>query len=98
MGSAFAAFLACPASRKYNQSKQPVLYHPSRLPLPMNCMLAAGRDTVGSAGMKEGSPNNGENKAPLHRDDSTFGEYMAGLDSRSTSGAAIRRLNSSGTS
>ena len=60
-------------------------------------MLAAGRDTVGSAGVKEGSPN-GEKEAPLHRNDSTFGEYMAGLDSRSTSGAAIRRLNSSGTS
>ena len=69
-----------------------------RLPLPTKCMLAAGRDIVGSAGVKEGSPNNGENEAPMHRDDSTFGEYMAGLDSRSTSSAAIRRLNSSGIS
>ena len=68
------------------------------MPLPANCLLAVGRDTVGSAGVKEGSPNNGENEAPMHRDDSTFGEYMAGLDSRSTSSAAIRRLNSSGTS
>ena len=59
-------------------------------------MLAEGRETLGSAGVKEGSPNNGENEAPMHRDGSTFGEYMAGLDSRSSSGAAVRRLNSSG--
>jgi len=65
--------------------------------LPTNCMLAIGRDTLGTAGVKEGSRNNGENEPPLHRDDSTFGEYMAGLDGRSSSGAAIRRLNSSGT-
>ena len=59
--------------------------------------LPAGRDTLGSAGAKEGAPNAGEDAALLHRDDSTFGEYMAALDSRSSSGGGIRRLNSSGT-
>ncbi|DBA68760.1 hypothetical protein WJX79_008804 [Trebouxia sp. C0005] len=65
---------------------------------PHRLSRVTGRDTLGSAVMKEGTPNNGENEAPMHRDDSTFGEYMAGLDSRSSSGAAIRRLNSSGNS
>ncbi|KAL0022420.1 hypothetical protein WJX77_010601 [Trebouxia sp. C0004] len=65
---------------------------------PHRLSRVTGRDTVGSAGVKEGSPSNGETMAPMHRDDSTFGEYMAGLGSRSSSAAAIRRLNSSGNS
>ena len=51
---------------------------------------------LGSGGVKGGDPN-GESDGPLHRDDSTFGEYMAGLDGRSRSGNGVRRLNSSGT-
>lgn len=56
---------------------------------------ATGREMLGSEGVQEGDPN-GENEGPLHRDDSTFGEYMAALDSRSSSGNGFRRLNSSG--
>lgn len=44
-----------------------------------------------------GDDTRGESNGPLHRDDSTFGEYMAALDSRSSSGNGVRRLNSSGT-
>lgn len=50
---------------------------------------------LGSGGLKGGDPN-GESDGPLHRDDSTFGEYMAALDGRSSSGNGVRRLNSSG--
>lgn len=49
---------------------------------------------LGSTGDKEGDPN-GESDGPLHRDDSTFGEYMAGLDRRSSSGN-VRCLNRDG--
>lgn len=52
---------------------------------------------LGSGGLEGGDPN-GESNGPLHRDDSTFGEYMAALDGRSSSGNGVRRLNSSGTS
>lgn len=51
---------------------------------------------LGLGAQQVGGPN-GENDGPLHRDDSTFGEYMAALDSRSSSGNGFRRLNSSGT-
>ena len=56
----------------------------------------AGREMLGSGGHEERDPN-GENEGPLHRDDSTFGEYMAALTSRSSSGNGFRRVNSSGT-
>ena len=51
---------------------------------------------LGSGGLEGGDPN-GESDGPLHGDDSTFGEYMAALDGRSSSGNGVRRLNSSGT-
>ena len=54
-----------------------------------------GREMLGSGGRNEG-PLNGENEGPLHRDDSTFGEYMAALERKSSSGNGVRRLHSSG--
>lgn len=60
-------------------------------------MHIVGRETLGSGVGKESNPINGENDGPLHRDDSTFGEYMATFERRSSSGGGVRRLNSSGT-
>ena len=64
---------------------------------PHRLSRVTGRELVGSGVGKEGTPNNGDNDGPLHRDDSTFGEYMAALDRRSSSGGGVRLLNSSGT-
>ena len=43
-----------------------------------------GRDEVGADGNRELTPI-GENDGPLQRNDSTFGEYMATLERRSSS-------------
>ncbi|KAL3155661.1 hypothetical protein ABBQ32_012692 [Trebouxia sp. C0010 RCD-2024] len=64
---------------------------------PHRLSKVTGREMLGLGAQQVGGPN-GENDGPLHRDDSTFGEYMAALDSRSSSGNGFRRLNSSGNS
>lgn len=73
-----------------------VYQRPSARPCLKSSKHAAGREVVGSGGVEGGDPN-GESDGPLHRDDSTFGEYMAALDGRSSSGNVVRHLSSSGT-
>lgn len=52
---------------------------------------------MGLGDHREGDPS-GLNSEPPHRDDSTFGEYMAALEHKSSSGNGVRRLSSSGAS
>ena len=107
--TAAGSLLLCPRPGQLGNDKPPgstclhvcasikqAYQHPSACPCLKSAQYATGREMVGSGGVEGGDPN-GESDGPLHRDDSTFGEYMAALDSRSSSGNGVRRLNSSGT-
>ena len=94
------SFTLCQASPQLQSLQTCCLHIVPHVFLQFSCSCSkrihrfcVGREMVGSGGSREGAPNG---DSAVHKDDSTFGEYMATLERRSSSGNGVRRLHSSG--